>query len=186
MWLSCSIKNVVLKADPPCHRWVQRLVHRPRFAWELSFTTRPSPHFILMDPTYAVITRSAGCQLRGGLFFGALERCNPIILVCLHQHHMTFSKKQKNKCSLTPDCEAWKHLDAERGCLHASNKSLFLGVIRMKSVGSGSLLARGLNKQKRICKLSRCFVLQLSQSGVGLGNPGDKHLSFIGYKPEQL
>lgn len=139
-----------------------------------------------MDPTYAVITRSAGCQLCGGLFFGALERCNPIRLVCLHQHHMTISKKLKNKCSLTPDCEACKHLDTERGCLLPSNKSLFSGVLHMKSVGSGSLLAKGLNKQKRICKLSRYFVLQLSQPGAEVGNPGDKHLSFISNKSEKL
>lgn len=66
MWLSCSIKNVALKAGSLCHKWVQRLAQRPRFVWELSLTTRPSHHLTLMDPTYAVITRPTGCQLWRG------------------------------------------------------------------------------------------------------------------------
>lgn len=97
-----------------------------------------------------------GLSTPARLCFGVSERCNPKRLVCLHQHqhHVIISKEMKKtkrgKCSLTPDCEARKH---------PGNKGLFFGVRYMKSAGGGSLADRGLNRQKRICKLSEHFVL---------------------------
>lgn len=152
MWLSCSIKNVALKAGSPCHRWAQWLVQRPRFVWELSSTNRPSRHLTLMDPTYAVITRPTGCQLWGGcaLVFGEMQPKEAGLAALTSCDHLKRAKKKRGKCSLTPDCEARKQ---------PGNKGLFLWVRYMKSAGSGSLVDRGLHRQKRICKLSERFVL---------------------------
>lgn len=88
------------------------------------------------------------------LCFGVSGRCDPNRWVCLHQHHVTISKEPKKtkggKCSLTPDCEA-RRIQVI--------KVYFFGVRYMKSAGGGSLADRGLNREKRICKLSERFVL---------------------------
>lgn len=166
MWLSCSIQRVALKAGPPCHRWVQWLAQKPRFAWELSFTTRPSPHLILMDPTYVVITRLSTPGRRVLWYFREMQPSQVGLSPSTSCDHVKGAKNKRGKCSLTPDCEAWKHLDVVRGRLHPGNKGLFFGVGQMKCVGSGSQVDRGLKSQKRLCKISRCFVLQSYQSLV--------------------
>lgn len=98
------------------------------------------------------------------LCFNVSKRCNPNQLVShYHLHRVTISKESKKQSKGNVH---WHLIVKPETTQAKKKKAYFLGVKYMKSDDSGSLDDRGLNWQKRICKLSECFVPQRYHSLV--------------------